>query len=352
MAIQLYPPLFSRYFLTMLPPLPPHLSLAQLPTPLQLMPRLSRELGGPRIWIKRDDLTGTALTGNKIRKLEYLLADAQQQDANVLITCGGVQSNHCRATAILAAQLGLKAHLILRGATPPVADANLLLDQLCGASVAFYTAREYQARLPELFAHWREVLTAQGMKPYAIPTGGSNTMGLWGYVQAAQELHEQLQTLNLNPQVIVCATGSGGTQAGLTLGMGHLRPQVEVVGMAVCDSAEYFNSKVQNDIDLWANQYSPLETPRVTVRTNDSYIGPGYALATEDVFNTIRWAGRTEGLILDPVYTGKAFHGLVQEIRQGRYKHMDDVVFVHTGGIFGLFPYRSELGQASAVDQL
>lgn len=323
---------------------PPHIPLAQLPTPLQPLLRVSAHLGGPRIWVKRDDLTGSVLTGNKIRKLEYLLADAKEQGADVLITSGGVQSNHARATALIAAQAGLRSHLILRGKAPAEADANLLLDRLAGASLSFYPAHEYQARLPALFAEWQQRFEEQGLKPYAIPTGGSNAVGLWGYFDAVGELAGQFSTLGIEPNYVVCATGSGGTQAGLTLGFALQRPSVRVLGFAVCDSAEYFAEKVRADIDAWAARYAEPEIAAAvdTVDTCDDYIGPGYGKADPEIFETIAWVARTEGLVLDPVYTGKAFHGMIQEIRKGRFADTEDIVFIHTGGVFGLFPYRDQ----------
>lgn len=320
---------------------PPRLLLAQLPTPMQLLERVSDELGGPRIWVKRDDLTGSVLTGNKVRKLEYLIADAKRQAADVLITCGGEQSNHCRATALAAAQTGLKAHLILRGQAREIPDGNLLLDHLAGASIAFYPSAVYQSQLPDLFCQWQETFQQRGLKSYAIPTGGSNLVGLRGYLSAAYEMDDQFGELGIDPKYVVCASGSGGTQAGLTLGFARRRPTLRVIGFAVCDSAVYFDEKVRADIDAWAIQYQQ-EMGQVAVQTCDAYIGPGYGVAEASVFETIAWLARTEGLVLDPVYTGKAFHGLISEIKAGRFCDAQDLVFIHTGGVFGVFPYRHQ----------
>lgn len=335
----------------MYPTNPTRISLAQLPTPLQLLERVSAQLGSPRIWVKRDDLTGAVLTGNKVRKLEFLVADALAQKAQVLITSGGLQSNHCRATALVAAQTGLRAHLILRGEMPALADANLLLDQLAGASIASYPADVYQAQLPQLFDHWQHYFKSQGCEPYCIPTGGSNGLGIWGYLEAAREMHEQFQYLELNPDLVVCASGSGGTQAGLSLGFSLLRPELFVQGFAVCDSAAYFVSKIGGDIQAWSSrQNHAIDLNQINISCNDQYIGPGYGRAEPEVFDTIAWLARTEGLVLDPVYTGKAFHGLVTEIKKGHMNGLKDVVFVHTGGVFGIFPYNRELAAASRKD--
>lgn len=323
---------------------PPRLSLARLPTPLEPLDRLSESLNGPRIWVKRDDLTGSHLSGNKIRKLEFVIARAKEEGCDTLITCGGLQSNHCRATALLGAQLGLKVHLLLRGEASGVPDGNLLLDYLAGAEVTCYPARGYSARLPALAQHWQEHYQAQGRKAFFIPIGASDATGTWGYVACCEELRRDFQAHNINPAYIVCASGSGGTQAGLTLGCALYDLPSQVLGFAVCDDEAYFQAKVREDLQAWKRRYAPKQSlPLESIVVNDNYIGPGYAKATPEVFDTIKWVASTEGLVLDPVYSGKAFHGMVEEIRQGRFKGVEDIVFVHTGGIYGLFPQREEM---------
>ncbi len=329
---------------------PQRLHLAQLPTPLQCLERLSTHIGGPRIWVKRDDLTDCAASGNKIRKLEFTLARALDQGCDTVITCGGVQSNHCRATALLGARLGLQVHLILRdentGITPEeTPDGNLLLDFLAGASVSVYPRQQYQTQLAQLCAHWVTHYTSQGRKPYQIPTGASDGTGVWGYVGCAQELKNDFARLQIQPGAIVHATGSGGTQAGLTAGAALYDLDCPVVGMAVCDNADYFRRKVRADLQEWRHLYGvEIDIDRLAIIVNDAYIGPGYAQAGQEVFATIRDVAALEGLILDPVYSGKAFHGMLEEIRHGAFSHLSDVVFIHTGGIFGLFAQRHALG--------
>ena len=308
---------------------PQRLSLAQTPTPLQLLSRLSARLGGPRIWVKRDDLTGSLLSGNKVRKLEFVLAQAQQQGADTLITCGGLQSNHCRATALLGAQLGLRVHLILRGEPRGVADGNLLLDYLAGARVTCYPPGEYQTELENIFQHWRDHYHQAGNRAFLIPTGASDEVGVWGYIRASEELATDFQTHGIRPGHIIVATGSGGTQAGLSVGAHMLGLDSTVLGMAVCDDAAYF--------------YQKVDLERVNIKVNDSHIGAGYARASRAVFDTIKWVAGLEGLVLDPVYTGKAFHGMISEIKSGGLSREGDIVFVHTGGVFGLFPQRRQL---------
>ncbi len=320
---------------------PQKLSLANK-TPLQLLPRLSKVLGGPKIWVKRDDLTENGAGGNKIRKLEFVLAEAQTQKADVLITCGGIQSNHCRATALLGARLGFKTHLILRGQEPKAPQANTFIDVLAGAALSFHSLDEYK-RLPQLFTYWQDYYAKQGLKAYVIPTGASDEVGLWGYIVGAWELLEQINALKLSNVHVVCATGSGGTHAGLALGM-HIKNGAPVTGIAVCDDAQAFIDKAQLDYQRWEQRYSyPGLTQVIEVKVDDRFIGPGYAKTYPELLKAITMAARCEGLLLDPVYTGKAFYGLIQAIKNGELAQFDHVIFVHTGGVFGLFPYTNQL---------
>ena len=325
---------------------PDKLDLAQTPTPFYPLERLTAHLGGPRIWIKRDDLTGAATSGNKIRKLEFLLADALAQGCDTIITSGGVQSNHCRAVALLGAQLGLKVHLLLRSDSEPKTVGNLLLDHLAGATISHYSVKQFK-HLDSLFEQSRDHYSQLGSKAYVIPTGGSNGIGIWGYINAAKELADDFARYNLKPQAIVHATGSGGTQAGLMLGC-HLQClDSPVKAYAVCDSSAYFADKISADLKDWQQHYpSDIDISALKADTCDSYIGPGYGLAGPEVFEFIKQLAAMEGILLDPVYTGKAFYGLVEDIKRGKYgndKH-SDIVFVHTGGLFGLFAQQDNLG--------
>lgn len=327
--------------------LPTRLDLARTPTPFYCLERLSAALGGPRIWIKRDDLTECAVSGNKIRKLEFVLARALEAGCDSLITSGGVQSNHCRATALLGARLGLKVHLLLRdeGEYSELPQGNLLLDYLAGAEVHLVPRQRYFSEYDELIAGRVEHCQAKGEKPWVIPVGASDGHGVWGYINCARELAEDFRAHSIAPGKIFHATGSGGTQAGLSAGAVLYGLPAEVVGMAVCDNANYFVNKVKADLGHWAELYSPgIDPDSIPVAVNDAYIGPGYAVATEDVFASIRLAARSEGLVFDPVYTGKAFHGMIEEIRSGRLQDCSDVVFIHTGGIFGLLAQSEQLG--------
>ncbi|MFV0277414.1 MAG: 1-aminocyclopropane-1-carboxylate deaminase/D-cysteine desulfhydrase [Parahaliea sp.] len=320
---------------------PRRVELARRPTPLQYLSRASAAWGGEhRLWIKRDDLSGCLLSGNKVRKLEFILAHAIDEGCDTLVTCGGVQSNHCRATALVGAQAGLAVHLILRGERPAVADGNYFLDLLAGASVDCYPAERYHRELPELLASVQSSCARQGRKALVIPTGGSDGLGAWGYVAAAQELGADLAAADIDVAHVVAATGSGGTQAGLTLGAALHRLPLTVWGVNVCDDEQYFVSKVGEDVADWQRRYRAMPAVEVTPRVLDGYVGEGYARAGPEIFQLIRELARMEGIVLDPVYTGKAFYGLLRELEAGRFSGCRDIVFVHTGGIFGLMAQR------------
>jgi D-cysteine desulfhydrase len=318
---------------------PRRVDLARTPTPLQYLERATNRWGrGHRLWVKRDDLTGCTLSGNKVRKLEFIAAHAEDHGYDTLITCGGLQSNHCRATAFAGARLGLAVHLLLRGEEPERSEGNLLLDRLAGAEVSCYPPRQYFSEIDDLFRHWQEHYHRQGRKALAIPTGGSDGIGVWGYVAACEELADDLKRAGIERAHIVSATGSGGTQAGLTLGAALHDLPATVWGVNVCDDERYFLDKVASDIDDWRERNPGAPDAQVQPRVLDGYVGEGYGIASPEVFALIAELARLEGLVLDPVYTGKAFAGMLSEIAGGRFEGCGDIVFVHTGGIFGLFP--------------
>jgi len=315
--------------------------LARTPTPLQYLERASQRWGcGHRLWVKRDDLTGCTLSGNKVRKLEFITAYAQDHGYDTLITCGGLQSNHCRATAFAGAQLGLKVHLLLRGTEPAQREGNLLLDHLAGAAVNCYPKRQYVAELDELFQQWQQHYSRLGSKALIVPTGGSDGIGAWGYIAACEELADDFAARDIAQAHLVTASGSGGTQAGLTLGVALHGLPATVWGVNVCDDERYFLDKIAADAADWAQRYPGASAPALDIRVLDGYVGQGYGLAGEDVFALIAELASLEGLVLDPVYTGKAFSGMLAEIAAGRFQGVRDIVFIHTGGIFGLFPQR------------
>ncbi|MCG8413582.1 MAG: pyridoxal-phosphate dependent enzyme, partial [Pseudomonadales bacterium] len=233
---------------------PDRLKLANLPTPLEPLERFPLKNSTARIWIKHDEATGTEFSGNKVRKLEFSFAEAKAQGCNTVITCGGIQSNHCRATAVLGARLGLKVHLILRGEKPEMAEGNLLMDYLAGATITYLPQREWRTH-PELAQRLQQDYAAKGDKALFIPIGASDEIGLWGYVAACEELKQDFERLDLQPDYIVCATGSGGTQGGLTVGANLFDLPGEFVAFNVSDDAAYFDAKIREDVTLWQQRY-------------------------------------------------------------------------------------------------
>jgi len=320
---------------------PRRIDLARTPTPLHCLERASSRWGcGHRLWAKRDDLTGCTLSGNKVRKLEFITAYAVDHGYDTLITCGGLQSNHCRATAFVGAQLGLAVHLLLRGEAPADLEGNLFLDHLAGAAVDCYPKRQYVAEIDALFEHWQQHYTALGRSALAIPTGGSDGIGVWGYIAACEELAADFHANRIERAHIVTASGSGGTQAGLTLGVALHELAATVWGINVCDDEQYFLDKIAADAADWHRRYPQLPGVDIEPRVIDGHVGAGYGIADEAVFRLIAELATLEGLVLDPVYTGKAFRGMLDEIAAGRFEGVRDIVFMHTGGIFGLFPQR------------
>lgn len=320
---------------------PRRLQLAQLPTPLTKLTNFSKSFSDVNIWVKHDELTGLEVSGNKVRKLEFCIAEALEQGCNTLITCGGVQSNHCRATAILGARLGLKVHLILRGERPTVPEGNLLLDYLAGAEISYLPQRDWKTH-PQFARELQEKYRTHNSKALFIPTGASDEIGLWGYIAATQELQADFARLKLTPEFIVVATGSGGTQGGLTLGVELFAIKSQVLAFNVSDDAAHFTAKILEDVTLWQQRYKEsFDLSRLRIKTIEGYLGPGYGVAGKEVFETIRNVASSDGVFLDPVYTGKAFHGMLSELRKGANGALAgarNVVFVHTGGLFGVFP--------------
>ena len=281
------------------------------------------------------------LTGNKVRKLEFLAADALNRGCTVLVTAGALQSNHCRATAAVAAQLGLKCELILRGHEQEL-SGNYLLSRLLDAEITYVsrgtTGDEMTSHLAEAHDRW----AARGEKALTIPIGGSDEMGIWGYISAVEELMSDMQRHSLQRAAIVHATGSGGTQAGLNAGVLLHGLDADVISYAVCDDEAYFNDKAQADCDNLRANRTDLPNKPIKTLTNDQYIGPGYGRAGEEVFDTLAELAKLEGIALDPVYTGKAFYGLVTDLaKQAFPSESPDIIFMHTGGVFGIFPHAS-----------
>jgi len=321
----------------------PRLHFAHLPTPLEPMPRISEHLGGPNLWIKRDDCTGLSSGGNKTRKLEFLMADAVEQGADCVITQGATQSNHARQTCAAAARLGFACHILLEDRTGYHDEAyahngNVLLDQLHGASVSLRPADSDMNTEMELLA---QQLRDDGRKPYIIPGGGSNETGALGYVNAAFEMTHQANERSLRIDHLLHATGSAGTQAGLVVGMQAMNSGIPVYGVSVrapkAKQEENVFGLAQRTLDFMDLPQSLV--PRDCVVANSDYVGDGYGLPTDSMVEAVKMLAVHEGILLDPVYSGKGFAGLIDLVRKGRFNKGDNVVFLHTGGSVSLFAY-------------
>ncbi|ARD62857.1 D-cysteine desulfhydrase [Kosakonia radicincitans DSM 16656] len=325
----------------------PRLSLGHFPTPLEPLENLSALLGGPKIWIKRDDATGLATGGNKTRKLEFLLADALAKNADVIITQGATQSNHVRQTIAGAAKLGLASKVLLEKRVTDFGEdyqrsGNILLDELLGGEIVAHLpgGTDMQKAMEE----YAEQLREQGHRPYVIPGGGSNAIGALGYVACAEELLFQSSQLRLRIDHVVHATGSTGTQAGLVAGFTATNSHVPVLGISVRAP------KAKQEENVWNLALRTRELlgvagdlPREAVAANSDYVGDGYGLPTEGMLEALTLFARHEGILLDPVYSGKGAAGLIDLIRKGYFTHDENVVFIHTGGSAGLFGYRQVL---------
>lgn len=329
---------------------PTRVQLAELPTPLVELPNLAHHVGAERILLKRDDLAGLELSGNKVRKLEYVVADALAQGADTLVTHGGYQSNHCRATAAIGARLGLRVRMLLRSATAnPAWDGNLLLDHLFGAEVSYHPPELYAARLAELVAETLETEREAGRRPYFFPVGASVPLGCWGYIRCVAELVEQLS--RDTDVELFCATSSGGTQVGLMLGKALLGCRHwRILGVPVSDSVPYFQKHLQALLRETVEAFGlEVQLEQTRLELVDGFIGEGYAIPYPAAVETIRLLARTEGILLDPSYTAKAMTGMLAQIRSGGLRPDAVPVFLHTGGAFGLFARRDLIDPGSAA---
>ncbi len=324
----------------------PRVPLAHLPTPLELMPRLSEHFGGPDIYVKRDDCTGLGTGGNKTRKLEFVMADAVANNADVVITQGAVQSNHARQTAAAASKLGIDCEVVFenRVATPSDAylnSGNVLLDRIFGANLrSVDKGTDMDAAMEEV----AEELRGQGRTPYIIPGGASNRIGALGYVACGLELISQANDRGIVFDHVLHATGSAGTQAGLVTGLKAMHANVPLTGIGVNEPRDVQEEKVYK-LALETAEY--LGTPGIIQRedivANCDYVGDGYGIPTKAMNDAIMLAARLEGLLFDPVYSGKGLAGMFDLIEKGHFKDTRNIVFIHTGGVAGLFAYVDQL---------
>lgn len=319
----------------------PRVVLGHWPTPLHELPRLSATLGGPHIFVKRDDLTGLALGGNKARKLEYILADAKQRGVDTIITSGSSQSNYAVQTAAAARKLGMETYLILVKGLHMEIQGNLLLGSILDSKVNILDATDTTAQMNELTAELR----GKGHNPLVIPRGGQIPLGVAGWVRGAEEIVQQLKDQGIDAQYIVLATGGGATQAGLILGSKQLGFTLNVIGINI---KKVEKSKAINEVVTLTNETAKLLDLDISVTLEEvtiynDYVGQGYAIPTKEGIEAIRLVAQTEGFFLDPVYTGKAMSGLIDLINKGYFTKKDTVLFIHTGGIAANFAYSEEL---------
>jgi L-cysteate sulfo-lyase len=320
----------------------PRVRLAHLPTPLEPLPRLSEMLGGPEIWIKRDDCTGLSTGGNKTRKLEYLMAEALDECTDIVLTQGATQSNHARQTAAAAAKLGMECHILLEDRTGYTHEnyrfnGNVLLDVLHGASIEHRgPGLDMNTEMETVADQMRE----QGRKPYTIPGGGSNATGALGYVNCALEMLNQFVEMGLTVDHIIHATGSAGTQAGLITGLRAMNANIPVLGIGVRAPKP---KQEENVFNLAVKTAEKLGCPGVVARedvvANTDYVGEGYGIPADSTLEAIDIFARTEAILLDPVYSAKGAAGLLDLIRKGHFRSNERVVFLHTGGAIGLTGY-------------
>ena len=321
------------------------LRLGNFPTRIERLEKFST-IVKEHVYIKRDDQTGTEFSGNKIRKLEYSINEAINNDCDTLITCGGIQSNHARATAAAGIKLGLKSVLVLRSDEKPELEGNYLIDKIMGADVRIISSEDYRERRQEIMENILKELEAKGRKGYIIPEGASNGVGTFGYLACFKEILEQEKEHGIAFDTIVTAVGSGGTFAGLYLGNKLTNSGKKIVGINVCDTAEYFKERVSEILEE-VKTYIPdteFEISKDDMCIIDGYVGDGYAVSRTEELDFICDFAEAEGIILDPVYTGKAMRGLYTEIKKGTFKDSKNILFIHTGGLFGLFSKRDQFG--------
>jgi len=330
----------------------PRIQITHSPTPLEFMPRLTEALGGPNIYIKRDDCTGLGSGGNKTRKLEFLMADAERLGADTIITQGATQSNHARQTVAIAVKMGMKCEILLEDRTGSKVEnykksGNVFLDHLYGARVQEVPGgTDMNAAMASL----ADELRSKGQKPYVIPGGGSNPIGALGYVTCAMELINQFNTRDLRVDCVVHATGSAGTQAGLVVGLEGARSQIPVLGIGVRAAKEAQETNVYNLAVKTAELLGiPGSIKRESVTANCDYVGGGYGVPTPGMVEAVTLVARLEGILLDPVYSGKGMAGLIDLCRKGHFKKGENIVFLHTGGAVALFSYMEAFGDLTPV---
>ncbi|MCS5422408.1 MULTISPECIES: D-cysteine desulfhydrase family protein [Psychrilyobacter] len=317
--------------------MPKKIKCINMQTPIMKLENLSKELGS-EIYIKRDDFTGIEFSGNKVRKLEYVLKDALDQGADTLITCGGIQSNHARATAALAAKLGMKCYLVLRGDENERIEGNRFLSLLLGAQIKFISKEDYGENRDEIMNKLAKNLETEGLKPYIIPEGASNGLGNFGYLNAGFEIMEQEKEMGVEFDLIVTAVGSGSTYGGLFLADKIKKGVSRAVGFNVCNDAPTFVKRIDGYLkDTFKILEEQIDYSTDEIKIIDGYVGNGYGLSRNEEIEFIKKFAKMEGIILDPVYTGKSMYGFYNEFKKGTFKGKKKILFIHTGGLYGIF---------------
>lgn len=323
--------------------MPEKLNLANLPTKIEKLERLSDKLN-KNIYLKRDDQTGSEISGNKIRKLEYAVKEALDNGCDYLITCGGVGSNHARATTAIAAKLGMGSYLLLRGDEDTELEGNLFLDKILGAKIKWVSKEDYANNRTEIMEAIREELYKKGHNAYIIPEGASNGIGSFGYINAMKEIEAQEKEMDIHFDSIVVPVGSGGTYAGIFYRNHMEKRKTKVYGINVSSDAEHFKEAIMGLLEQIADYTGEkIDIEKDQINIIDGYVGKGYALSTKEEIEFISNLARTEGLVLDPVYTGKAMYGMLEEIKKGTFSNSENILFIHTGGIFGWNKFAREL---------
>ncbi len=318
------------------------LQLASLPTPIEKLSKLSKKVN-KNIFIKRDDLTDIIASGNKIRKLEYSIKEAIDTNCDLLITCGGMQSNHCRATAALAAKLGLKCVLLLRKEIGDNSiNGNAFLNYVLGADVIIKEYKDFQKNKNQYLNDLKKEYENKGFHPYIIPMGASNGIGTLGYIDAYKEIIDYENENNITFDTVVCALGSGGTYTGLYIGNEIFDKKKDIVGINVCDNKEYFQKEIHKIILETLPLINKNSIDESHIHIIDGYVGNGYAQSREIERKEIIKLAQLEGIILDPVYTGKTYFGLINELNKGTFDKAKNILFIHTGGIYGLLAKADE----------
>lgn len=311
--------------------------LAKLPTPIEELVRFSDKLKGPNIYIKRDDLTGLELSGNKVRKLEFVLAQSLQQKVDLIISCGGKQSNHLRTCSIAAAKLGIKAHLVIWENENNEIKGNHLLNCLSGASFSFYQAENIDD-MNKYMESLADEYRAKGFNPQVIPLGANTPLGVLGYVHTVKEMYSQFKELNFFPNYIVTAVGTGSTYLGLLLGIKYYNLPVGLIGINVIDENIDYRASLKEEWEKFCDYFKlKISFDFEQIKIKSDYIGLGYGKPQKEISEVVSTLAESEGIILDSVYAGKAMYGLCEEIKKKRFQKDDKILFLHTGGIFEIF---------------